>query len=133
MSLYKSYSSLGKRADELKHPDPNAIPILRTQNRNHKLKIIRENPIVCVKLYAEWCQPCVKITPEYGRMAREYAAKGCTLIEQPVDQLDKENDPQTTGIPAFHFYLRGQFVKSIMGANLQEVRSELDILIRKNN
>ena len=33
MSLYKSYASLGKRADELKHPDPKAIPILRTQDK----------------------------------------------------------------------------------------------------
>jgi hypothetical protein len=66
-------------------------------------------------------------------MAREYASRGCTLIEQPIDQLDKQNDPQTTSIPTFHFYVNGHFVKSITGADLQNVRAELDTLINYNS
>ena len=63
MSLYKSYSSLGVNKEGFEHPDIKSTPVLRTESRRHKLQIIKDNPIVCVKLYAEWCQPCVKISP----------------------------------------------------------------------
>lgn len=130
MSRYSSYANIGKQIDNGKQQSFKKGSILKTKNNAHKQLIISQNKIVCVKITANWCQPCIAISPEYNQLSKEYASKGCVLIEQDFDQLDRSIDPETNAIPAFHFYLNKKHISSITGSNLVKVKEQLDLMIQ---
>jgi thioredoxin 1 len=117
MAQYAKYNSLGKKDDELKSP-----PVLIIQNAEHKQKILNDNTIVCIDIWADWCSPCKIIAPRYAELAQKYARRGIKLVKEDHN-LGLSNDIQ--GLPTFKFYVKNQFVDSITGADLDQVEETL--------
>ena len=74
-----------------------------------------------VDFWAPWCQPCLRVSPIYDKLAREYRGrfKFCK-INVDTNQLTALRY-QIQSIPMQMFFVDGQKVKEILGA----VREEL--------
>ena len=130
--IYASYSSLAPKKE--KQPDYVAMEL---QNLEHRKKILRENGIVCIKLHADWCEPCKIISPDYAKLAKQYHAPGkCLMTTENVD-LELTRDYQINGVPAFIFYKGGQLVRNqednspvhVVGGNLKSVQEIMNKLV----
>ena len=131
---YASYKSLAPK-DEQK----DQYICMSVQDLHHRKKLLTENTIVCIDLWADWCAPCKVVSPQFAELAKQYNSPGrCLLVKEDVD-LDLTRDFQVTGIPAFIFYRNGQLVKdqhdkivSVIGGDINKVRQILDRLLDTN-
>lgn len=129
--LYASYSSLVPK----KEPKP-SYECMSLQSLEHRKKVISENPIVCIDLYGEWCEPCKVISPQFAQLAQQYNTPGrCMLVKENVD-LELTRDYQITGIPAFIFYRKGELLRNhdgtpvhVVGGDITAVKEILDKLL----
>ena len=133
---YASYQSLAPK--EEKKADTYAC--MEMQNLEHRKQVLMDNYIVCIDLYADWCQPCKHIAPQFAELAKRYNNPGvCILVKENVD-MELTRDFQITGIPAFIFYRGGQLVRHpdgspvhVMGGDLKKIEEILDNLIGQGN
>jgi len=119
MSSYAKYSSLG----EQENPNFNASAVISIKSKEHKQQLCQNNRIVVVDVYGEWCGPCKQIAPRYAEMAQKYNNPGfCLLVNEDVD---KDFSDGIRGVPAFQFFVNGQFVETITGADIKGVETKL--------
>lgn len=131
---YASYASLAPKEA------PKEYCCMEVQNLDHRHKLLTQNSIVCIDLYANWCEPCKACSPHFSALAEQYNRPGvCALVKEDVD-LELTRDYQITGIPAFIFYKNGQLLRepngepvSVTGGNIKEVQSILDKLHNERN
>jgi thioredoxin 1 len=71
---------------------------------------------VCIKLHANWCEPCKAIGPKFSNLAQQYSSK-CLLVSENVD-LKLSLDCGVESIPAFIFYYNGKLIKNEDGSNV---------------
>ena len=135
---YASYKSLEKKDDK---PVYNCTVI---KDGQHKHQILENNYLVCVYLYADWCEPCKKIAPRFAELAQQYDDHGhnhgkggkggrgrCILVKENTD-LNLTDMSVINGIPAFIFYVNGKLLARKDGSlatvigNLDEVKGILD-------
>lgn len=129
--LYASYSSLAPK----KEPEP-SYKCTEIQSLEHRKQVISENAIVCFDLYANWCEPCKILAPQYTNLAQQYSSPGrCLMVKENVD-LELTRDYQITGIPAFIFYRKGQLLRNqdgspvhVIGGDLKAVQEIMDKLL----
>lgn len=130
--IYASYSSLAPKEEK-----PPEYVCMEFQNLEHRKKMLRENGIVCIKLHADWCQPCKIISPDYAKLAKQYNAPGkCLMAKENID-LELTRDYNITGVPAFIFYKGGQLVRNqqdnspvhVVGGDLKSVQEIMNKLI----
>jgi thiol-disulfide isomerase/thioredoxin len=132
---YASYKNLAPK-DERK----DSYQCMTVQDLHHRKKLLTENSIVCLDLWADWCEPCKTVSPQFAELAKQYNNPGrCLLAKENVD-LELTRDYQITGIPAFIFYRHGQLLRdqdgtpvSVVGGDINQVRRILDKLIGQNN
>ena len=128
---YASYKSLAPKEEK-----KNQYPCTEVQNLEHRKKILTENSIVCLDLWADWCNPCKVVGPQFAELAKQYNNPGrCLLAKENID-LELTRDYQITGIPAFIFYRQGQLLRdqdgtpvSVVGGDINKVRAILDKLL----
>lgn len=124
---YRRYGDLGEK----KQPTPQHFEVVEIQNFEHKQDLIRKYPVLCIDVFANWCNPCKQIAPEYAVMAKNYAPMGCMLVKEDLQKgLSKEFNIQA--VPAFLIFQRGAIVQQVTGANLNEVKSALDKVLENN-
>lgn len=99
MSSYAKYSSLGPKKEE----KTNIVEIRDIEHRN---KIIKENSVVIIDLYAEWCKPCKDLIPEYEKLATKYKGS-CLFVKENIDK-ELTKDHEVKSIPSFIFYKSGR-------------------------
>ena len=131
--LYATYASLGPKTA------PKEYSCMEVQNLEHRHKLLKENTIVCVDLYANWCEPCKGCAPQFAALAEQYNNPGrCMLIKEDVD-LELTRDFQISGIPAFIFYINGRLYKengvpvSVTGGDVNQVRRILEKIMGSLN
>ena len=101
MSSYAKYSSLAPKKEEKKFPS-----VLEIQDLEHRKKVINENSVVIIDSYADWCQPCKLLIPEYEELASKYKGS-CLFVKENIDK-ELTTEHNITGIPAFIFYKQGR-------------------------
>lgn len=112
--LYSTYKNLGPKKEQSDVP-----PVMEVQDLLHRKKIISDNNVVCIDLYATWCGPCKGVAPKFALLAQKYSGK-CVLVKENVD-LALTRDVKVSGIPAFIFYKGNQLVVDQEGEPLMVV------------
>lgn len=79
-------------------------------------QILRDNPLVLVDFWAEWCAPCRMIAPIMEELAQSYSGQ---LL---VAKLDVDENPKTAmryrvmSIPTVILFKNGEPVEALVGA-----------------
>jgi thioredoxin 1 len=128
LKQYASYKSLA--------PKENNTPkytCMEIQDLQHRKKMLSEHDLVCIDLFADWCEPCKYIGPKFAELAQQYNIPGkCLLAKENVDR-ELTRDCQITGIPAFIFYYKGKLIEEkdgtpiyVVGGDIPRVKEILD-------
>lgn len=86
-------------------------------NDNNIQSIISENEIVCVKLWADWCEPCKQIAPKYEELSEKVPSNVmmCSLaVDENPDFADKYN---IRSIPTILLFVSGKVTQRFVGSD----------------
>lgn len=134
MSNYKKYKTVNCLQSTSENQDLSSC--IDCKDTEQRRKILNENKIVCIDLYANWCQPCKAVAPLFNELAKEYNIPGkCLLIKENVD-FRLTTDYMIHSIPCFIFYINGQLLKDhngdtvdVVGVDIKKVKNILDQLL----
>lgn len=128
--MYKKYNQLG---DEGQENAPVSYSVMEIQSSEHKHDLLRKNAIVCIDVYANWCQPCKQMEPSYAVLAKKLSMPGkCMIVKENLEAgLSREFDVQA--VPLFLIFFRGRLHKRISGADLQAIEETLHELFGQLN
>lgn len=80
------------------------------------MDVLESAQTVLVDFWAEWCGPCKMVAPILEEIAKENAGK-ITVAKMNVDENPKTPAAYgITSIPTMNVYVKGELVKSIVGA-----------------
>lgn len=109
----------------------NNLTLLRITSENHRLELLKNNKILVIDNYADWCGPCKQIEPQVINLSNKYYRPGlCIFAKENVDdQFDGVPIP-IRGVPCFHVYVNGKILDKdiIMGGEL----AKLEELIKRH-
>lgn len=109
----------------------NDYVVQNVQSREHRHKLIQKSGILCIKVWAEWCRPCLAIKEEYAGLTREYPS--CTFAEENFENGIRSDIEGIESLPTFLLYVRGKLAGSVVGSDLDTLRRALNELIEKVN
>ncbi len=127
MSSYAKYSNVGTNFNSRLGQQTTDVNIIHIKDMEQKNKLINENKIVCIDVYADWCGPCKMIENSYNILSQKF----------PSIAFAKENYElgltTITGIPTFYIYVNGVLQKNIVGADINAVENLLSTLYTSNS
>ena len=129
--MYKKYSELpDTKKAQTSNSNTDSGDVYEVKDMNDKMRIINGHRIVMINIYGDWCGPCKSVAPQIAEIARQYYKQGeYVVVKENVDHgLSKE----VRGVPAFHFYKNGKKIHEITGADINEIKSALEQLIKSN-
>jgi len=136
-----NYKKLGDLIDNTSQKQPtqqtqqNIELPLQISTVEDKQHIIKNNRIVLIDVFAEWCSPCKQIASRYQNISTKFTSPGLIQVvkENIDDKIDRSNSdyPDIKGIPAFEFYVDGSFVEMLVGADIKKVEEKLVEIINK--
>jgi thioredoxin 1 len=91
-------------------------------------KILSLYKIVVVDNYADWCQPCKYLEPIFEKMSNQYSTHSVIFIKANADKRMF----QVKGLPCIHFYVDGQQIDEVLGADVNKIESILNQLVSRN-
>ena len=113
-SLIKEISErLQKKSEEFSKKKEDVTVILTEENFDD---VIKNNKLVLVDCWAEWCAPCHLYEPIYKRVAEKYKGKaifGRLNVDDNPKIADKYN---VLNIPTTLIFVNGKLVDSLVGA-----------------
>ena len=81
-------------------------------------KYLKNNRVVIVDAWANWCGPCKKIAPEFEKLAKKYSSnKDMVFLKDDIDKSDSRHRELTDTIPAFFIYADGNEEPRIFKGN----------------
>ncbi|MEM0068485.1 MAG: thioredoxin [Saccharolobus sp.] len=118
-SLIKEISErLQKKSEEFSKKKEDVTVVLTEENFDD---IIKNNKLVLVDCWAEWCAPCHLYEPIYKRVAEKYKGKaifGRLNVDDNPKIADKYN---VLNIPTTLIFVNGKLVDSLVGAVDEEI------------
>lgn len=101
--------------------------VIELTDKNFKSTVIESDKPVIVDFWAQWCQPCQKLTPIMAELADEYADRAV------VASVDLESERslgamfQIMSIPAVLIFKDGKKVEELVGLRPKdEIAAKLD-------
>ncbi|MEM0091383.1 MAG: thioredoxin [Saccharolobus sp.] len=118
-SLIKEISErLQKKSEEFSKKKEDVTVVLTEENFDD---IIKNNKLVLVDCWAEWCAPCHLYEPIYKRVAEKYKGKaifGRLNVDDNPKIADKYN---VLNIPTTLIFVNGKLVDNLVGAVDEEI------------
>jgi thioredoxin 1 len=78
--------------------------------------LLSEKPVL-VDFWATWCGPCRKVAPILEEIAEQYGDKIEVVKLDTDENIDTAAQYGVVSIPTLNVYVKGQVVKSIIGAH----------------
>ena len=102
---------------------------LAITNENFEALKAAEQPLV-IDFWAEWCGPCLMISPIIDELATEYEGK-VTIGKCDVDSCDDiVSQFRVRNIPTIVFIKGGEVVDKVVGATSKEtVKAKIDAML----
>ena len=91
-------------------------------------QFIASHKVVVVDNYARWCQPCKMIIDPLNSLFQKYNNQGVFILVKENAELSIQNRrlrEKIKAVPCFHFYLKGNLVDTIMGADVNLVEQKI--------
>ena len=86
--------------------------------------VLHEIPLVVAKFEADWCGPCKAIKPTIAQL--ETAHRDVLFVRVDIDEFDDLSASHSIAtVPTFLFFVRGQLVDTLKGANAQQLRHKV--------
>lgn len=86
---------------------------------------IQESVLVVAKFETEWCGPCKQIRPVVDQLAKAHRDVLFARVDTDAHD-DLAAQYHITTIPTFLFFVRGQLVDTLKGANVQHLKQKVD-------
>ena len=129
MAQYKTFNTMAGTEKKVDQKVLNGVlKISSDQERNN---LIKNNKVLVIDNYADWCGPCKTIAPVYAELCQKYSKPGiCMLVKEDIDQEFNEKEEQVTGVPTFHFYINGSLRKdlTLVGGDKDKLISTMESL-----
>lgn len=98
-------------------------------NNKAEFDAIKNNGVVLVDFYADWCGPCKMLGPVLEELAGEYEGKA-NIVKVNVDEVSElASEYGVMSIPNMFFIKNGEVVKQVVGyqpkAGLKQVLDSL--------
>lgn len=94
-----------------------------------KKSLILNNRICVIKVYAEWCQPCNVITPEFEKLVEKYTIPNICVLA--TENVELRLSPEVQVVPTFMFYNNGILDSLITGGNMSNIESKINEYLLK--
>ncbi|RNF15726.1 putative ubiquitin conjugation factor E4 B [Trypanosoma conorhini] len=92
----------------------------------HLLSLTRDNPIVVVAFYADWCGPCQEVKPHYAALSERYK----TFVKFCRCNIDRNRDCverfDVRSVPRFMVWFAGEWHTAGSGAQFGELQRHID-------
>lgn len=115
--MYKQYSQLGDLTQ-------NDTPITEIKSLENREEIIKNNPMVCIDVFAHWCQPCRNIKSYYRDLQNHYRN-----IKFAEENSELELSENIKALPTFLLYRRGVLINTVQGADKKKLTEALESMI----
>ncbi len=90
-----------------------------------KQLIERENRLVVIDCYAEWCGPCKKISPVISLLEEKYN-NGIVVVKVDIDECDDiSNEYEIKSLPTILYFKKGDLIDKFIGANMKEIEKKI--------
>ncbi|THH11667.1 hypothetical protein EW145_g508 [Phellinidium pouzarii] len=109
-----------------------AAPLQICSNLQHFRGVLSSHRAVAAFFTSRTCAPCKIVEPVFESLASDKAAKGVAFVKIDLSgQLgsDVASAYDVRATPTFLFFLDGQKVHELKGANAMELRTQVDLLI----
>lgn len=114
---YKKYSDL---IEEETKDDGSIVEIVDT---DQKKNLVKNNKVMIVDVYGDWCQPCKQIAPRFKILSDEYKKFGFVFAKENVDKNISQN---IKGVPNFQYFYNGRMIGDTTGGDMQAVKTKLE-------
>ena len=90
--------------------------LIEFNDDNFESDVLQSDDLVLVDFWAEWCQPCLLLTPVIEELATQFEGR------VKIGKLDTATNRQTAisqdigGLPTVKIFKDGEVVETIMGA-----------------
>ena len=92
------------------------------------MEAIKDDRLVVIDFYAQWCGPCKAIAPLVEELAEEHKEKA-VFYKVDVENADKEVVVEVSAMPTFIFYRKGEQITLFQGANPKKLRQTVEDLV----
>ena len=128
-SSYGNYNSAYPKPQPRVETEPSdkyqwTFPI---QNREHLGKAIQSFPIVVVKAWAVWCQPCKIAGQKLDAFAETLSGynKHILFMSENIDNEDSYFKDQVSVVPTFFVFFQGKIVKVHTGLEFDKLQESV--------
>ncbi|KAL5482634.1 hypothetical protein ACEPAI_9228 [Sanghuangporus weigelae] len=109
-----------------------AAPLQMCSNLQHFHKILSSHRAVSAFFTSQTCSPCKIVEPVFEDLAAEKASKDVAFVKIDLGAMLGGEIARVYGVtatPTFVFFLDGKKIDELKGANVPELRSQVDLLI----
>ncbi|KAI8976254.1 thioredoxin-like protein [Pilobolus umbonatus] len=101
--------------------------VVEVKNAAEFKDILSNNKLVVVDFHATWCGPCKLIAPKITKLAEEKS--NIKFIKVDVDEVaDIASQYEIRAMPTIMFFVNGEKVNEVIGANFANILAALDSL-----
>ena len=112
-------------ATELKETH-SVLPEVHSEQEREQF--ISSNKVVVVDNYARWCGPCKMIVEPLNSLFQKYHQNGVFILVKENAETSLPNRrlrEKIRAVPCFHFYVNGNLVDTVMGADVNVVEQKI--------
>lgn len=99
--------------------------VLSEEEREHFLSSYN---VVVIDNYAKWCGPCKMIVEPLNSFFQKYHREGVFILLKENAESSLPNRrvrEKIRAVPCFHFYVNGNLVDTVMGADVNVVEQKI--------